>query len=131
YPASERRYRRLLDNLHEGCQIIGFDWRYLYLNKIAARQIGEPIEALIGQTMMEKHPGIEMTPMFASLRRCMEEGVSLQIENLYIHPDGSRRWFELSVQPVPDGIFILSLDITASKLAEMELKALYNATSYL
>lgn len=131
YPASERRYRRLLDNLHEGCQIIGFDWRYLYLNKIAALQIGEPIESLVGLTMMEKHPGIEQTPLFVSLRRCMEERIPQQIENLYVHPDGSKRWFELSIQPVPDGIFILSLDITASKLAEVELKALYNATSYL
>ena len=25
----------LFDNLLEGCQIIGFDWSYLYLNKAA------------------------------------------------------------------------------------------------
>lgn len=35
--ANEVRYRRTLDNMMEGFQIIGFDWRYLYLNDSAAR----------------------------------------------------------------------------------------------
>src|SRR5207244_488605 len=29
---SEERYRSTLDNILEGCQLIGFDWSYLYLN---------------------------------------------------------------------------------------------------
>jgi GAF domain-containing protein len=34
---SEERFHSTLDNMLEGCQIIGFDWRYLYLNAAAAR----------------------------------------------------------------------------------------------
>jgi diguanylate cyclase (GGDEF)-like protein/PAS domain S-box-containing protein len=41
--------------------------------------------------------------------------------NEFIYPDGSSGWFELSIQPVPDGIFILSSDITGRKLGERAL----------
>ncbi|HEX5838610.1 MAG TPA: HD-GYP domain-containing protein, partial [Anaerolineales bacterium] len=34
--------------------------------------------------------------------------------------DGNTGWFELSIEPVPDGLFILSIDVTGRKLAEME-----------
>src|ERR1051325_1124684 len=64
-------YERILDNLIEGCQIIGFDWRYLYVNDVTAQQGHQSKEALLGHTMMEKYPGIEITPMFAALRHCM------------------------------------------------------------
>jgi hypothetical protein len=29
---SEDHFHRTLDNMLEGCQIIGYDWRYLYVN---------------------------------------------------------------------------------------------------
>lgn len=65
----EDRYHRTLDNLLEGCQIIGFDWRYLYVNDAAARHGRLTKDELLGFTMMERYPGIEKTEMFAVLRR--------------------------------------------------------------
>jgi signal transduction histidine kinase len=67
---------------------------------------------MVGHTMMEQYPGIETTAMFAVLRRCMQERVSENIENEFTYPDGSKGWFELSIQPVTEGIFVLSADIT-------------------
>ena len=110
--------RNILDSLLEGCQVIGFDWRYLYVNEAAARQGRRPKEELLGRTMMEAYPGIEDTPMFAVLRQCMEERRPNQIENEFTFPDGSKGWFELRLEPVPDGVFILSLEITEQKRAE-------------
>ena len=37
-------------------------------------------------------------------------------------PDGSRSFFELSIEPVPEGVFILSLDITERKKAEEAMR---------
>ena len=31
-PFADRVARDVLDNLVEGCQVIGFDWEYLYVN---------------------------------------------------------------------------------------------------
>jgi len=108
----------LLDGLLEGCQVIGRDWRYLYVNEAAAAQGRRAREDLLGRTMMEAYPGIDRTAMFAELRRCMIERTARRFDNEFEFPDGSRGWFELHMQPVPEGAFILSLDVTARRRAE-------------
>jgi len=115
---SEERYRSILDNLLEGCQIIGFDWRYIYLNNVAARHGRKNKSELIGKKQTEMYPGIENTQVFALEKKCMEERTTHHIENEFLFPDGSKGWFDLRIQPVPEGIFILSNDITERKQAE-------------
>ncbi|MFZ5856871.1 MAG: PAS domain S-box protein [Chloroflexota bacterium] len=119
---SEERYRSTLDNMMEGCQIIDFDWQYIYLNDAAVRHGRKGREELLGRTMMETYPGIEATEMFASLRACMDTRKTQQMENEFIYPDGSHGWFELSIAPIPEGIFILSMDITERKQSEQRLR---------
>jgi PAS domain S-box-containing protein len=113
----------MLDNLLEGCQIIDFDWRYLYINKAAIAQAKQTKEGLLGRTMMEVYPGIEQTELFAVLSRCLKEREAVKLENEFIFPNGNMGWFQLSIQPVPEGIFILSFDITEQKKAEASLQA--------
>jgi PAS domain-containing protein len=110
--ASERRSRSTLDNIWEGCQIIGFDWRYLYINPAAAEQGKQIPEALLGRTMMDVYPGIEQTDLFATLQQCMQARVPAQLENEFVFPDGSRGSYELRIQPVPEGLLIFSFNIT-------------------
>ena len=107
--------RDVLDSLHEGCQVIGFDWTYLYVNDAVVAQSQRPREALLGRTMMECFPGIDETPMFPVLERCMKLRNHERMENEFRFPDGSLGWFELRFVPVPEGACILSLDITESK----------------
>ncbi len=122
---SLERYHSTLDNMLEGCQIIGFDWRYIYLNKAAADQGHQKNEALLGHTMQEMYPGIENTALFSVLQRCMTERLPTQMENNFIYPDGTSGWFELSIQPVPEGIFILSIEITRRKHSEEKVERQY------
>jgi PAS domain S-box-containing protein len=122
--ASEERYRHLLDSMQEGFQIIGFDWRYRYLNEAAARNGRQSKEELLGSTIMERYPGIESTEMFAVLRRCMEERTQASIENEFTYPDGDKRWFDLYIEPASEGIAILSVDISGRKQAEEEIRKL-------
>lgn len=111
-----------LDHLMEGFQVIGFDWRYRYVNDAVVKHSKLSKEELIGYTMMERYPGIESTEMFKALQRCMHERISQHMENEFTYPDRAKGWFELSIQPIPEGIFILSIDITERKLAEEEKK---------
>jgi PAS domain S-box-containing protein len=122
--ASESRFRTTLDNLMEGCQILGRDWAYLYMNEAAAGHNRRPAREMIGRTIMECFPGIETTALFEQMKACMAGGPARYMENEFAYPDGARAWFHLIIQPVPEGIFILSEDITDRKHAEAKIHRL-------
>jgi PAS domain S-box-containing protein len=119
---SEERLRSTLDQLLEGVQIISPDWRYLYLNDAAVSQGKYRKEELIGHTMMEKYPGIEKTDLFQDMLKCLATGEATHLDNAFYFPDGSTGWFELYIQKVPEGLFILSIDITRRKEIENQLR---------
>lgn len=120
--ASEERYRTTLDNMIEGVQIIGFDWKYKYVNDAVIKQGKCTREELLGFTMMEKYPGIENTDLFIAIQNCMNTRVPVVMENKFVYADNTTAWFELSIQPVQEGIFILSVDITERIEAAAALK---------
>lgn len=120
--ASERRFRTTLENLMEGCQIIGRDWCYLYINAAAAGHNRKAAQGMVGRTIMDCFPGIEDTAVFAVMRLCMNGGAAREMDNEFVYPDGSRAWFHLIIQAVPEGVFILSADITAKKAADAALR---------
>nr|WP_321411399.1 PAS domain S-box protein [uncultured Carboxylicivirga sp.] len=118
---SEERSRNALDYMLEGCQIIGFDWRYIYLNQSAEIHNQRPNHELLGQRYQDMWPGIENTIAFKRIKKVLETRVRDQFENEFLFPDGSKGYFDLSIQPVPEGVFILSIDITERKKAENAL----------
>jgi PAS domain S-box-containing protein len=112
----------ILDQLLEGCQLIDFDYRYLYVNDAAAKHGQMPRDAFIGHTMMELYPGVDSTPMFSNLKQCMGDRKPIEMENEFKFPDGSTGWFELKMEPVPEGVFILSIDISERKQVQKHIE---------
>jgi signal transduction histidine kinase len=94
------------------------------LNDAAAIHNRRPNTELLGKRMPDAWPGIEATRIFALLRRCMVERVALHEETEFVFPDGSTGWFDVRSQPVPEGIFVLSIDISERKQAEKALRDL-------
>lgn len=119
---TEKRYRSTLDHMLEGCQIIGYDWHYLYLNQVAIKQSRAKKENILGKSMMHVYPGIENTDLFKYIRRCMLDRIPHDMENKFVYPDGEKKWFTLNIEPVPEGVFILSEDITEQRTLKKELK---------
>ena len=116
--SSDGLMRSVLGSIRDGCQVLGFDWTYLYLNEAGALQARRQGDGLLGRSMLECFPGIDRTPMFDQLRRCMTDRTYGRTETEFTHPDGTRGWFELRIVPVPEGLCVLSLDISERKLAE-------------
>jgi signal transduction histidine kinase/CheY-like chemotaxis protein len=111
-----------LDAISDGIQIIGSDWRYLYLNETACSHGRRTREELLGRTMTECYPGIDQTPMFGVLTACMKDRTTRNLDNEFAFADGARALFELRIEACPQGIFILSVDITERRRLENELR---------
>ena len=111
----------LFDNILEGVMLIGFDWTCLYVNEAAAQHAHKARSKLAGRALPEMYPNFEQTATFTHFRDCMENRTPRRFEANFTFPDGTEGWYEFSVEPVMDGIFILSLDVTESRQAEDEL----------
>src|SRR5688500_2870064 len=94
-----------------GFQMIGVDWRYLYVNPVAARHWRKTALELIGHTMQEAYPGIEATPVFREMQRCLKERCVSTIETQLRFADGSRQWFEVRIQPTSEGVCVYPIDL--------------------
>ena len=118
------RFRRMLESMHEGCEIIGTDWRYLFVNDTAAARKSLSKEELLGRTVVECEPGIEDTELYALLQRCMAGQAHQVLLDTVKLADGSTSWYELSVQPAPDGVLILSSNVTERERAHEAMRNL-------
>ena len=63
----------ILEHLLEGCQIIGFDWRYLFINKAAEVHNQRPRLELLEKVYTDMWPGIESTEVYAAIKGCLVE----------------------------------------------------------
>jgi PAS domain S-box-containing protein len=118
----ERRYRQTLDQMMEGVQIYDFNWYCVYTNDAAVRQGPYTREQILNRTLLENYPGIEHTELYGIFEECKTKRIARHIEYEFEFPDRSKKWFELSIQPNPEGLFILSMDISDRKLAEHQLQ---------
>jgi PAS domain S-box-containing protein len=118
---NERRFRHSLDMMLEGAQILDFDWRYLYVNDALLKSSQYSRETLVGRTMMDCYPGVEKTMLYEKIQRCMLAREGSVFENRFTFPDGTQGVFDLSIQPVPEGVFILSVDKSSQHKSEEKL----------
>ncbi len=111
-----------IHNLKQGLQIINTEWRYIYLNNAAVNQSKHTRDELMSHTMLELYPGIENTSLFKTMKICMEDKIFTNFLNKFEFPDGSISWFELRIQPVQEGLLILSVDVTDHEESDLEKK---------
>lgn len=125
-------FQKTLDSMMEGVQMHDCDWKYTYVNETLTKYSNTPKEELIGYTIIEKYPGIEHTELFHVLDDCMRNRIAKNYRTPFTFPNGRVSYFELNIQPIPDGLFILSIDITERIKAEekiLKLNRLYEFTS--
>jgi PAS domain S-box-containing protein len=119
--AAEMRYRSTLDNLQEGCQIIDNEWRYTYLNDAACMQAGKNREELIGRKITDIYPGAEDSALFYKLKQVINNKTRIKTDQEFKFEDGSTRIFSLVCESIPEGIFVLTEDVTEEKKLRDEL----------
>jgi len=105
----------ILDTLLEGVQVIDYEFRYLYVNDALLEYSQFNRQQLVGNLVMDLYPGVEQTPLFAVLKKCMTERIPDRLETEFKFPDGATGYFDLSIQPIPEGILILSVNRTEQR----------------
>jgi PAS domain S-box-containing protein len=113
---------RLFDHLIEGVQIISREWKYLYVNEAITLHSKRSREELLGHTLMERYPGIENTELFKRIEECMHNGAPHQLDVEFTFPNQRVGYFDLRIQCVPEGVLILSIDVTEQRKMEQALK---------
>lgn len=116
----DKQYDNLIESMIEGAQLIGPDWKYIYVNKALLHQIDMNSEELVGKTMFDVFPGIENTPLYRKLVEARSTRKPVRFENEFKFPNGRSEVFELNVQPMDENLFILSMLITERKNIERE-----------
>jgi len=118
---SQKRFYEALDNMVEGCQIIGFEWRYVFLNKTIIKMFRKPKEDMIGKSCRDIFPLPEDDPAYIAMHECMEKRVPRHLARNIVNPVGQKEWINISILPIPEGIFVLTLNFTKQKKIEDEL----------
>jgi len=108
----------------EGVQVIDRNYRYLYLNKAACAHGKKSHAELIGQNMLEKYPGIESTEIYGLITNCFSDGKFHELINKFDYPDGGVGYFEIRVQAIPDGVLVMSFDVTLERRAARDRREL-------
>lgn len=121
--AGRQRLLALFDAMFEGIQIVDFEYRLVYLNDAATRHTGTASREGAPKPLSEIFPGIERTEMFEHLKACMQNRHHAKLPGCFYYPNHEQRWLELSFTPIPAGVLILSVDVTAQKLAQEDMAA--------
>ena len=119
---SERKFIHALDNMSEGAQLIGFDFRYIYANREFGRAMKCAGEDLRGKNVFDLFPDVVDTEFALALSKCLNERVTFRTESEFQLRDGALLWLDMNVIAVPEGVFVLTTDITEKKLSEQLLR---------
>lgn len=120
---SEERYRRLLESITDGVSVLDYDYRHILVNDATARMCQMLKEDLVGKKETDLFPGFEETVFFKAHKQVMETREPVVVSDEFIFEDGRKGWYEINVYPVPEGILVISRDVTERKRMEEELRA--------
>lgn len=124
---SEKKYRQLVENLHEGIWVIDKDGCTTFVNASMAQMLGYTVEEMLGKHLfafMDEH-GVEITKRYLERRR---QGIKELRESELLKRDGSRIYTSMAASPIYDGEgnYIGAMagvqDITELKNAEEALR---------
>jgi HD-GYP domain-containing protein (c-di-GMP phosphodiesterase class II) len=89
----------ILDHRTAVCAVVDFNFRYVYVNKAAAKHEQMSREEMLGHTVLELHPNNETDLLFSQLKECLDTRRSVEYE------DQTLKW-RIKIEPVPEGAFI-------------------------
>ena len=94
------------------------DFRFAFLNSNVGRELGKPLDEMLGRTMLEVHPLIHSVGHFEFYKRVALTGEPFIQEFEYLDQYGRKKWVCIQAVKVRDGVAITISNITARKTDE-------------
>lgn len=122
---AERNAKLATERLHQifehtgGFYAIDKNWDITYWNEQMTARTGKPSEDVVGHTLWDVHT-VAADPSIREQLESVHETRTAAEFDTYV--DSTDRWLEIHVYPVPEGVFIRSRDVTASKQRVQMLK---------
>jgi PAS domain S-box-containing protein len=110
--AASAEIQSILERIGDAYIAFDLEWRYTYVNHMAAELALKPASELIGRCVWDEFPESVHTQFFTELHRSLRDQISVRFENHYA-PLG--KWFENTVYPSPSGVAVFYRDITERK----------------
>ena len=109
---------QLFDHLIEGVQVVDFDWRYIYVNKSSAIQLNCSASDILGKELKSVFPILNNSAVEVLFKHCLVDRKDGRDEVQIIFPRGIKKWYDLKVIPIPEGMLIMTADITERKRSQ-------------
>ena len=110
---------RILESITDAFFALDADWRFTYVNAQAERLLFRTREELLGCNMWEEFPEAVGSRSHRKYERAVREQITVSFEDYYAP---LATWFENSLFPSPNGLFVYFRDINARKQSEETLR---------
>jgi PAS domain S-box-containing protein len=108
-----------LESITDAVFTLDRQWRFLYLNSEAARQLGRPRDALIGREIWTEFPEAVGTTLETQSRRALELEKTVEFEEFF---PPRRAWFSVRAYPSEHGLTVYFQNITRQRQAREEAR---------
>tara|TARA_Y100000768_G_scaffold381552_1_gene360418 strand:+ start:16599 stop:17750 length:1152 start_codon:yes stop_codon:yes gene_type:complete len=105
------RYKELFDLMPCGIQVIDFNYRYVYINKVLLEELGMKSTELVGHKIHQVFPDFVETKAYSVLDECLRNRQSQIVTNEYLNGD-TVVVYELEIKPIEEGLIIFTQDIS-------------------
>lgn len=118
----ERQVRRtgsILESLPSAFVALDHQWRFTYINPVAAQLLRRPPEGLVGRPVWKILPDVIGADLSRQLRQALQER-SVQFE---VQSPVTGHWYDVSAAPTEDGTAVSFVDVTHRKAMEASLRS--------
>jgi PAS domain S-box-containing protein len=117
---AKERITDILESITDGFFTLDRQLQFAYVNSQAEQILGFSSDALLGQSLWEKFPGVKGTLFAQNVHRAVSEQVPVVFESYgIVNPEG---WFEVHINPLCDGLAVYFQDVSERKQAEEALR---------
>ena len=115
--ASEERSRLILESITDGFYVLDHNWHFSFINKAGERFLDRNTGDLIGKSLWSEFPGTVGSEFERVYHRVVKTQIGESFTAFYQNFD---RWYEVTANPVVEGLSVYFRDITAHRNIEQD-----------